>query len=74
MLLLAGGASMAFGYGYAWDCSSSTMNECRPFGLFSQDSLGVELVSSLFLMPGIVVALTGFVWTVVAISRRLLRR
>lgn len=74
MLLLAGIASMATGYAYAWDCSSSIMNECRPFGLFTQDSLGAELVSSLFLMPGIAAVVVGAVWTVAGLWLRLSRR
>ena len=73
MLLLAGIASMAIGYAYAWDCSSSIMNECRPFGLFTQDSLGAEFVSSLFLMPGIAAVLAGAVWTVAGLWLRLCR-
>lgn len=73
MLLLAGIASMAMGYAYAWDCSSSIMIECLPFGLFTQDSLDPEFVSGALLLPGIAAVLAGAVWTVAGLWLRLSR-
>lgn len=73
LVCLAGLAAMAFGRAYAWNCSSSIMNDCRPFGLFTQDSLEVEFVSGLFLMPGMVAVLVGVVWIAIGLWMRLSR-
>jgi hypothetical protein len=65
-----GAVLVAAGIGYGWDCDLETMNQCRPFGLWTEDWFSVGGKSGLLLLSGVIALLAGLLWTIFSRRRR----